>query len=78
MVDEAQFRKNLRIVRAARGLTGDELSKAAKLKSQKRAIDIEEGRVKCSLYEAISICHALTVPLEEMLTKKVVVKFTYE
>ena len=48
MVDEAQFRKNLRIVRAARGLTGDELSKAAKLKSQKRAIDIEEGRVNAN------------------------------
>jgi DNA-binding XRE family transcriptional regulator len=77
MINEDQFIKNLRMVRGARGLSAKTVSEMAKLKSEKRCIDIEEGRVKCKLEEAVSICLALRVPFESMVTKAVNIEITF-
>lgn len=77
MVNEDVFRKNIKIVRAIRGLSAESLSELAELRSKKRALDIEEGRVSAKLSEAMAICDALVVPFEPMCTLAINVKFTF-
>lgn len=76
-VKDEIFRHNLKIVRAIRGLSAERLSEGAKLRSKKRVLDIEEGRVSARLDEAIVICDTLVVPFEAMCTMPVKVNFTF-
>lgn len=78
MINESQFRENIRLIRATRGHTAEKLSEICKLKSKKRINDIEEGRVSAKLDEAIRICDALGVGLNEMVTQKAIVTITFK
>jgi transcriptional regulator with XRE-family HTH domain len=74
-----RFSSNLRIVRAARGTSANDLSKKLNLKAAKRISDLEyPGRGVPSLDEVMKICKELEVPIDHMLNKKVVVTFTFQ
>jgi len=71
------FRKNIVKVRAVRGWSARELSEKAKLKQQKRILDIEEGRGTPSLEEVCSICKTLGYSIDEMLYKEATITVNF-
>ena len=76
--DLSLFRKNLLIVRLAKGLGSKELAVKAGLKAMKRIYDLEEGRGTPSLDEIFSICQVLNVSMDDMLMKEAKVSLSFE
>jgi transcriptional regulator with XRE-family HTH domain len=72
------FRRNITKIRAARAMSARELSELAKLKQQKRILDIEEGRGMPSLEEVCSICKTLGYSIDEMLYKEATVTVNFK
>lgn len=77
--DLTLFRKNLMLVRTARGMGIKELAEKAGLKAKKRIYDLEdEGRRGIpSLDEIFSICQVLNVAMDDMFRKEVVLSFNF-
>jgi DNA-binding XRE family transcriptional regulator len=78
MINEAQFRKNLRLIRNSRGYSAEILGMMAQLKGKKRILDIEEGRVPCHLKELSNICQVLRVSMDQILTMEAVAKIEWK
>lgn len=77
-IDFELFRKNVLMVRAAKGLNGFQLSEQAKLHQRKRVHDIEEGRGKPTLEEVAAICRILEVSIDDMLFKTVEIQLIFK
>lgn len=77
MKDYKNFRTNLVKLRGSMGLSAKELAEKCGLKSSKRILDIEEGRLPPKLEDVICICGYFEQSIDSMLFKEleIVVNF---
>jgi len=70
------FRANLRLLRAERRISGNDLSKALNMKAAKRINDLEEGRIgKPTLDELLEIARYFEIQVDCLLYQKAHIKF---
>lgn len=77
-VDFGIFRENLIQLRKMSGKTAKELSVELGMRQMKRISDIEEGRGKPTLDEITATCDYFKVPIDDMLRRRILLKFGFE
>lgn len=72
------FHQNIRVIRALNQMSTQEFADKTKLRHAKRVNDLEEGRVKPSLEEAMSISKAFDLPAEKVLFGLLKIEISFE
>ncbi len=72
------FRKNLRRVRAVKGMTAKDFSELCKLRNPHRVSMLEEGRGCPSLEEVVQISEATGYSTDQLLFRKAIVTLIWE
>jgi transcriptional regulator with XRE-family HTH domain len=78
MISQEQFQKNVRTIREALHMTQKDLAIKAMIKPLNRIGNIEEGRARVDLDEAIYISSALGAKVEQMMYEEAVVKIEFK
>lgn len=81
-IDYSTFARNIRCLRTMKGLTANELSKAAGFKAAKRVSDFEyshngQRRGVPSLEEVHALSKVLEVTIDDLLFKEAIVTVTF-
>ena len=71
----AIFRRNLKILRAFKNISSEELSKAIGSKTIKRVADFECGRCFPTFEEIIKIAKLFDVTIDNLMYKNIMVSF---
>ena len=77
-MDFTNFRQNLKVVRASKGLAAKKLSENCGLKRLKRIADIEDGQGKPTIEEIAAICTELDLSIDDMLYGTVIIRYGWE